>query len=67
MIWIILLFLDMALFLLSFVYIILDMKNYENNRYEDLKANKLPKFSSRSFLFSLLALVVAVINSLAYY
>ncbi|MFX1280074.1 MAG: hypothetical protein ACFFA3_11700 [Promethearchaeota archaeon] len=67
MITLILLFLDIALFLLSFVYLILDMKNYENNRYEDLKANKLPKFSSRAFSFSLLALVVAVINSLAYY
>ncbi|MBY8990373.1 MAG: hypothetical protein KGD58_06430 [Candidatus Lokiarchaeota archaeon] len=63
----ILLVLEALLFVLSFVFIILDIKNYKENQYEDLKSNELPKRSSQSLLFSLLAIVVAIIASLAYY
>jgi len=63
----ILLVLEALLFVLSFVFIILDIKNYKENQYEDLKSNELPKRSSQSLLFSLLAIVVAIISSLAYY
>jgi len=60
----ILLFLNFALFTLSFVFVILDIKNYTENKYKDLDTNKLPKLSSRSLLFGLLALIIAVIISL---
>jgi len=63
----ILLFLEFILFTLSFVFIFLDIKNYKENRYEDLRSNELSKRSSQSLLFSLLAIVVAIITSLAYY
>ena len=63
----ILLVLEALLFVLSFVFIILDIKNYKENQYEDLKSNELPKRSSQSLLFSLLSIVVAIITSLAYY
>ena len=63
----ILIVLEALLFVLSFVFIILDIKNYKENQYEDLKSNELPKRSSQSLLFSLLAIVVAIISSLAYY
>lgn len=66
MLTLILLFLGFALFLLSFIFIMLDIKNYKNNRYKDLKGNELPKRSSQSLLFGLLALVLAVITSLGY-
>lgn len=66
MLTLILLFLVFALFLLSFIFIMLDIKNYENNRYKDLKENELPKRSSQSLLFGLLALVLAIFTSLAY-
>lgn len=62
----ILLFLDVALFILSFAFIILDIKNYKENRYEGLQTTELPKRSKFSLLFSLLALVIAVIISLTY-
>jgi ABC-type Fe3+ transport system permease subunit len=67
MLSLILLFLDFTLFILSFIFIILDMKHYENDRYSNLKGNELPKRSSQSLLFSLLALMLAVIVSLTYY
>lgn len=60
---IILLFLNFALFTLSFVFVILDIRNYNENKYKDLETNKLPKLSSRSLLFGLLALIIAVIIS----
>ncbi len=63
----ILLFLEFILFTLSFVFIFLDIKNYKENRYEDLRSNELSKRSSQSLLFSLLSIVVAIITSLAYY
>jgi len=59
----ILLFLNFALFTLSFVFVLLDIKNYTENKYKDLDTNKLPKLSSRSLLFGLLALIIAVIIS----
>lgn len=60
----ILLFLNFPLFMLSFIFLILDMKNYKENKYKDLATNKLPKQSSYSLLFGLLALILAVIISL---
>ena len=60
---IILLFLNFALFTLSFVFVILDIRNYQENKYKDLATNKLPKMSSRSLLFGLLALILAVFIS----
>jgi hypothetical protein len=66
MLALILLFLDVALFILSFTFLILDIKNYQENRYEDLKTTELPKRSKFSLLLSLLALVLAVIISLSY-
>ena len=66
MLTLILFFLGFALFLLSFIFIILDIKNYKSNQYENLKGNELPKRSSQSLLFGLLALFIAVITSLTY-
>ncbi len=60
----ILLFLNFPLFMFSFIFLILDMKNYKENKYKDLATNKLPKRSSYSLLFGLLALILAVIISL---
>jgi len=60
----ILLFLNFTMFMLSFVFVILDIRNYSENKYKDLATNKLPKWSSYSLLFGLLALILAVINSL---
>ena len=60
----ILLFLNFTLFMLSFVFVILDIRNYSENKYKDLDTNKLPKWSSYSLLFGLLALILAVIISL---
>ena len=60
----ILLFLNFTLFMLSFVFVILDIRNYSENKYKDLGTNKLPKSSSYSLLFGLLALILAVVNSL---
>ena len=59
----ILLFLNFTLFMLSFVFVILDIRNYNENKYKDLETNKLPKLSSRSLLFGLLALILAVVIS----
>ena len=67
MLTLILLILNFTLFMLGFIFIILDIKNYTDNRYSNLKGNELPKRSSQSLLFSLLALVLAVVVSLAYY
>ncbi|MFW9897145.1 MAG: hypothetical protein ACFFD7_15175 [Candidatus Thorarchaeota archaeon] len=64
MLGLILLFIDFVLFLLSFVSIILDISKYKENKYEDLPTNKFPKWSARSLLFGLLALILAVIVSL---
>jgi hypothetical protein len=58
------LFLNFSLFTLSFVFVILDIRNYKEKKYKDLATNKLPKLSSRSLLCGLLALILAVIISL---
>ena len=60
----ILLFLNFPLFVLSFVFVILDIRNYKENKYKDLDTNKLPKRSAYSLACGLLALVLAVIISL---
>lgn len=60
----ILLFLNFPLFLLSFIFIILDIRNYQENKYKDLDTNKLPKQSAYSLACGLLALIIAVIISL---
>ncbi|MHA2185837.1 MAG: hypothetical protein ACXAAI_12660 [Promethearchaeota archaeon] len=54
---------DFALFILSFVFIILDIKNYTENRYADMETTKIPKKSSYGLLCGLLALILAVIAS----
>ena len=66
MLALILLFLGFVLFMLSFIFITLDIENYKSNRYENLKGNELSKRSSQSLLFGLLALLLAVIISLTY-
>ena len=66
MLALILLFLGFVLFMLSFIFIILDIENYKSNQYENLKGNELSKRSSQSLLFGLLALLLAVIISLTY-
>ncbi len=66
MLALILLFLNFVLFILSFTFIILDIKNHKSNRYENLKENELSKRSSQSLAFGLLALLLAVIISLTY-
>ncbi len=63
---IILLFLDAILFVLSFLFVILDLKSYEGEKNEGLKGNFIPKYSRFALLFGLLALIVAVFNSLFY-
>jgi hypothetical protein len=60
----ILLFLNFPLFLLSFIFVILDIRNYQENKYKDLGTNKLPKRSAYGLACGLLALVLAVIISL---
>jgi hypothetical protein len=62
----ILLFADVILFVLSFIFIILDVKSYENEKNEELKSTVIPKRSRYALLFGLLALVVSVIISLGY-
>jgi hypothetical protein len=62
----ILLFINFTLFILSFVYIILDLKSYKREKNEDFKATVLPKQSKRALLFGLLALILAIIISIGY-
>ncbi|NVM35887.1 MAG: hypothetical protein HWN81_09845 [Candidatus Lokiarchaeota archaeon] len=63
---IILLFIDVALFVSSFVFVILDIKSYEGEKNEALKGTFIPKQSRYALLFGLLALILAVLNSLFY-
>ena len=58
---IILLFIDITLFVLSFVFVILDIKSYEGEKKEALKGTIIPKHSRYALLFGLLALIVAVL------
>ncbi|MFX1363991.1 MAG: hypothetical protein ACFFCE_14565 [Promethearchaeota archaeon] len=62
----ILLFIDVALFISSFVFVMLDIKSYVGDKNEDLKGTFIPKRSRYALLFGLLALVIAVFNSLFY-
>ena len=57
---------DFALFLLSFIFLIRDVKSYEEEKNTDFKSTVLPKNSQFAIMFGLLALIVAVINSLFY-
>lgn len=63
---IILLFIDTILFILSFVFVILDIKTYEGEEKEALKGTLIPKKSRFALIFGLLALILAVLNSLFY-
>ncbi len=60
------LFVDFTLFILSFVFIIVDLKSYKEEKNEELKGTIIPKRSKYALLFGLLALVLAVIISLGY-
>ncbi len=62
----ILLFIDVALFVSSFVFVILDIKSYEGEKNEALKGTFIPKQSRYALLFGLLAVIIAVLNSLFY-
>jgi hypothetical protein len=60
------LFLDFTMFILSFVFIILDLKSYQHEKNEELKGTVITKRSRFALLFGLLALILAVIISLGY-
>jgi len=62
----ILLFIDVGLFVSSFVFVILDIKSYIGEKNETLKGTFIPKQSRYALLFGLLALIIAVLNSLFY-
>ena len=62
----ILLFIDVALFVSSFVFVILDVKSYIGEKNEALKGTFIPKQSRYALLFGLLAVIIAVLNSLLY-
>ena len=62
----ILLFIDVALFVSSFVFVILDFKSYIGEKNEALKGTFIPKQSRYALLFGLLAVIIAVLNSLFY-
>ena len=66
MIDVIFLFLGFVLFLLIFVFLIRDVKSYEEEHNTDFKSTVLPKNSQYALMFSLLSLVLAVVNSLFY-
>jgi len=66
MIDIIFLILDFSLFLLSLIFLMRDVKSYEKEQSTDFKPTVLPKHSQLALLFGLLALILAVINSLFY-
>ena len=66
MIDIIFLILDFVLFLLAFTFLIRDVKSYEKEQTIDFKSTVLPKHSQYAIMFGLLALILAVINSLFY-
>ena len=62
----ILLFIDIILFILSFAYLFLDLESYRREKNEDSKSTVIPKRSRFALLFGLLALVVSVIISIGY-
>ncbi len=62
----ILLVIDFILFILSFTYLFLDLGSYKGEKGKNLKGTFIPKRSKYALLFGLLALLLAVINSLFY-
>ncbi len=62
----ILLFIDVILFVLSFTFVIIDFKSYVGEKNEALKGTFIPKHSRYALLFGLLAIILAVFNSLFY-
>jgi hypothetical protein len=62
----ILLFLIITLFVLSFIFLILDLESYQKEKNEDSKRTYIPKQSRYALLFGLLALVTSVILSMGY-
>jgi hypothetical protein len=62
----ILLFFNVILFVLSFVFLFLDLESYQKEKNEDSKRMFIPKRSKYALLFGLLALVVSVIISIGY-
>jgi len=62
----ILLFSDFILFILSFVFLILDLESYQKEKNEDSKRTLIPKRSRYALLFGLLALVISVLISIGY-
>lgn len=66
MIDLILLFLGFIFFLLTFAFLLLDIKNYEAEKNSGFKSTVLSKHSQYALMFGLLALMLAVINSLFY-
>ncbi len=66
MLVLILLFFDITLFLLSFIFLILDVDSYQNETNEDFKRTLIPKRSRYALLFGLLALVISVMMSIGY-
>ena len=62
----ILLFIDIILFILSFVFIILDNKSYINKEDKEIDLKEIPKFSKYALMCGLLALVVMIIVSFGY-
>jgi hypothetical protein len=63
---IILLFIDFICFLLSIIFVILDIKSYEREKNKDFKSTAISKRSKYALLFGLLSLLVAVIVSIGY-
>ena len=63
---IILLFIDFIFFLLSIIFVILDVKSYQQEKNEDFNSTAIPKWSKYALLSGLLSLLVAVILSLGY-
>jgi hypothetical protein len=62
----ILLFLIITLFVLSFIFLILDLESYQKEKNENSKRTIIPKRSRYALLFGLLALVSSVILSIGY-
>jgi len=62
----ILLFIDIVLFILSFIFAIIDIKSYVKDEKKEIDMKKFPKFSKYSLLCGLLALVLMIIVSFSY-
>ncbi len=62
----ILLFFNITMFVLSFIFLFLDLESYEKEKNEDSKRILIPKRSKYALLFGLLALVGSVIISIGY-